>query len=77
MAAVWHIFTLARAAETLEIDEDTLSDLAQGMQPEDGCVFIWGTGEMADGVTGFTPFGIENLQEQIDRKRRDSKPGLR
>ena len=37
------------------------------MEPEDGRLHVYGVGE--DGVTAFTRFGIENLQEIIADQR--------
>jgi hypothetical protein len=45
MAAPAHAFTISRAAEILSEDEELLWDLAVNLEPEDGCLWIYGTGE--------------------------------
>jgi hypothetical protein len=40
-----------------------LWDVANGMDPEDGLIWVFGVGD--DGVMAFTDFGIENLIELI------------
>ena len=39
------------------------SDVAYGMDPEDGLIWVFGLGD--DGIMAFTDFGIENLMELI------------
>ncbi len=48
-------------------DEDGLQDLAMDMDPEDGCLSVYGTNTLS--TTAFTPAGIEFLRQLIlDRK---------
>ena len=47
----------------LDEDEDWLHELSIDMFPEDGCLYVYGVGE--DGVTAFTQYGIECLQQII------------
>ena len=35
------VFTIARVAEMLGEDENWLSDVALGMEPEDGCLAVY------------------------------------
>jgi hypothetical protein len=44
-------------------DVDWLWDLSIDMDPEDGCLHVYGVGE--DGITAFTEDGIENLKQII------------
>jgi hypothetical protein len=53
-------------------DEDWLSDVANGMDPEDGVIWVYGVGE--DSVMAFTDFGIETLMELIRMYKEN--PGL-
>ena len=46
---------------------DQIFDLAIGMEPEDGIIWVYGPGD--DGAIAFTPFGIENLQVLIEMNR--------
>ena len=65
MAAITHVFTLARVAEMLGEDEDLLYEISIEMEPEDGVIHVYGTDD--DGTTAFTDFGIENLRELLHR----------
>ena len=69
---VHSVFTIGRVAKELGEDEDWLWDVANGMDREDGVIWVYGTGE--DGVMAFTDFGIENLMELIRMFKEN--PGL-
>jgi hypothetical protein len=60
---VHHVTTINRVAKDLGVDEDWLRDVANGMEIEDGVIWVYGFGE--DGVQAFTDFGIENLIELV------------
>lgn len=60
-----HVTTIARVAAELGEDEEWLSDVANEMEPEDGLIWVYGTGETAEGVMAFTDFGLENLDDLI------------
>ena len=64
MAAPSAVFTIARVAEMLGVDEDWLWDVALGMEPEDGYLAVCDVND--PGNTAFTLFGIENLEELIE-----------
>jgi hypothetical protein len=66
---VHSIFTISRVARDLGEAEDWLSDVASGMDPEDGVIWVYGIGD--DGVMAFTDFGIENLMELIRIHKED------
>jgi hypothetical protein len=67
MAAPSFVFTIARVAEMLGVDEELLHELAEELEPEDGCLWIYDTGDCA--TLGFTERGIESLKELLaDRK---------
>jgi hypothetical protein len=57
------VFTIGRVANDLGEDEDWLWDVANGMDPEDGVIWVYGIGD--DSVMAFTDLGIENLVELI------------
>lgn len=63
MAAVTHVFTVARVAEMLGVDEDLLHEIAIEMEPEDGRIYVYGVDD--EGVMAFTRFGLENLRELL------------
>jgi hypothetical protein len=69
MAAPSTVFTIARVAAMLGEDEDWLSDAALEMDPEAGCLTIYGVND--EGTTGFTSFGIENLKELVEIHKAD------
>lgn len=73
MAAITAVFTIARVAQMLGEDEDWLHEISIELEPEDGCISIWGTAEDADGSTGFTASGIENLKDLIREHRHQGK----
>ena len=52
--------TLARVARELGKDEESLFDLASGMDPEDGLIWVFGPDDDG-GAMAFTPDGIECL----------------
>lgn len=61
---VHHVTTINRVAEELGEDEDWLCDIANEMEIEDGCIWVYGIGE--DGILALTDFGIENLKELVE-----------
>jgi hypothetical protein len=69
MAAISHVFTIRRAAQTLGRDEDLLWDLLEQFEPEDGLLWVYDIDELE--APAFTSFGLDNLREiiadQIDR----------
>jgi transposase len=68
MAAPSAVFTIARAAEMLGETVELLDQIADQLEPEDGCLWIYDTSERA--TLGFTLRGIESLKELIaDQKR--------
>ena len=67
VAAISAVFTIGYVANMLGEDEDWLHDLSVDMFPEDGCLRVYGVGE--DGVTAFTEYGIECLQQIIADER--------
>jgi hypothetical protein len=63
------VTTIARIAKDLGEDEDWLRDIANGMEPEDGLIWVYGVGD--DGVMAFTDFGIDALMELISMHKED------
>ncbi len=55
--------TVDRVAAELGETVDRLHDLAIGMEPEDGVIWVYGTTEVE--ILAFTQFGVENLIEMI------------
>jgi len=63
VAAISHVFTLQRAAQILERDEDLLWDLSHQLDTEDGVLWIFDINDKE--ILAFTKQGIEALQEII------------
>jgi len=72
MAGISHVFTISRVAEMLGENEDWLQEISGEMDPEDGCLIVWGTGEQT--ITAFTDLGVENLAQLVKIYKAD--PGL-
>ena len=77
MAAISHVFTLARVAQMLGEDEEWLSDISIEMEPEDGIISVYGLGE--EYTPAFTASGIENLRQIVqihkENAQRPADPG--
>jgi hypothetical protein len=69
VAAIAHVFTISRVAQMLGEDEDWLFDIANEMEPEDGCLWSYGPGE--ETTLAFTDFGIENLTDLVQIHKAD------
>ncbi len=68
MAAPSFVCTIAYAAELLGETEEPLQELADQLEPEDGCLWIYDTDDRA--TLGFTERGVESLKELgLDQKR--------
>ena len=67
MAAISAVFTIGYVANLLGEEEDWLFDLAIGMEPEDGSLWVYGVGE--DCVPAFTREGIDNLRQIVADER--------
>ena len=65
---VQHVTIITQFAKELGGDEDWLRDVANGMEIEDGAIWVYGVGE--DCVQVFTDFGIEHLIELVRMYRK-------
>jgi hypothetical protein len=72
MAAPAHVFTIARVAQIIREDEQLLWDLAINMEPEDGCLWVYGTDEQH--TMAFTDRALEYLQELVAEHKRSNAP---
>ena len=70
MAAPAYAFTIDRAAEVLGEEEELLWDLALEMEPEDGKLWIRGTGEQE--TIAFTDQGLEKMRELLAEHERSN-----
>ena len=73
MAAPSYVLTIARVARMLDEDEAWLEKIAAEMEPEDGCLSVWGIDEDI-AVTAFTPRGVEHLKELVDLYKAQRPP---
>ena len=71
MAGIPFVFTIARVAEILGEDEEWLHELSMGLDPEDGCLWVFDINERE--VQAFTEYGIECLKEIITDQRADGR----
>ena len=67
MAPPSSVFTLSRVAEMLGEDEEWLHNIALDMEPEDGCLIVWGTGDQS--TTAFTHQGVEYLEQLVQNHK--------
>ncbi len=70
MARTRNLVTMERVAEILGEDVEWLIDIAIELEPQDGCLTVFGPGEQW--FYALTEDGVENLKEliQIHRTRR-------
>ncbi len=68
MAAPSYVFTIRRVAMMLEEDEETLEEIAEEMEPEDGRLRVLDLDDDIS-ITAFTDRGIENLKELLATRR--------
>jgi hypothetical protein len=67
MARTRNLVTMERVAEILGEDVEWLIDIAIELEPEDGCLTVFGPGEQS--FYALTEDGIENLKELIQIHR--------
>ena len=70
MAAPSMVFTARFAASRLGVDIEVIEELAEQMEPEDGCLSILDSlDENAASITGFTRKGLDYLEDLLDARR--------
>jgi len=67
MAGISFVFTIARVAEMLGEDEEWLREISTNMDPEEGHLWVIGSGE--DQCPAFTEYGVECLRQIIIEER--------
>jgi hypothetical protein len=72
MATPASAVTISRAAEILGQDEELLWDVVDEMEPEDGCLWIYGTGD--EQTISFTAAGMEYLREMLPHYKDKRSP---
>lgn len=65
---VRHVYTVDRIARDLGVHEDLIHDLALGLGPEDGLIWVYGLDD--DGVLAFTDEGLEEVQLSLEEYQR-------
>ncbi|MEQ1956825.1 hypothetical protein [Mesorhizobium sp. CN2-181] len=76
MAAITRVYTLPLVADMLGEDADLLWEVYVDMEPEDGCLWVYGPDEQQ--IPAFTDFGLESLIDFIREhkaNRGDSQNG--
>ena len=77
MAAPSMVFTARFAASRLGVDIEVIEELAEQMEPEDGCLSILDSlDENAASVTGFTRKGLDYLEDLLDDRRSEFMKGI-
>ena len=61
---VHSVRTIGLVARELDKTEDEIADLALGMDPQDGLIWIYSPGH-EDGIMAFTYDGVDNLETLI------------
>jgi hypothetical protein len=67
MATPGVLFSLSRVTKMLGEDEELLRELAQDMDPEDGCIWVLGPDD--ESTLAFTQGGVENLQQLLEIRK--------
>ena len=77
MAAPSMVFTARYAARKLGVDLEVVEELAEQMEPEDGCLSIIDSlDDNADCVTAFPDKGLDYLDELLDQRKLDFMKGI-
>lgn len=66
MASISHVFTAARVATMLGVDETLIRDVSIGLDAEHGRLWVYDT--TVEGAPAFTEAGLENLRYLLDRQ---------
>jgi hypothetical protein len=70
---VHHIYTAGLLAKRLGVDEHLINELAIGLEPEDGVIWVYGL-EDDDGITAFTDEGVEEIRLILEEYKAASSP---
>jgi hypothetical protein len=77
MAAPSMLFTARFVATRLGVDIDIINELAEQMEPEDGCLSIIDShDENAESITAFTHQGLDYLEDLINERRSEFMKGI-
>ena len=68
---VHRVTTIALVAAELGEDEEWLHEISEGMDPEDGVIWVYDTDERQ--TLAFTDFGVETLADLIADMRRSPR----
>ena len=68
---VHHVSTVDRVARDLGVSEALIQDLALGLEPEDGVIWVYGAND-DDGTLAFTDEGIEEIELLLEEYHRVS-----
>lgn len=68
---VHHVSTVERVARDLGVSEALIQDLALGLVPEDGVIWVYGAND-DDGILAFTDEGIDEVKLLLEEYHRVS-----
>lgn len=66
---VHHVYTVGSVAKRLGVEERLIHDLAVGLEPEDGVIWVYGLDD-DDGTMAFTDDGIDEVRLLLEEYRR-------
>ena len=70
---VHHVYTAGLVAKRLGVDEHLINELAIGLEPEDGVIWVYGLDD-DDGITAFTDEGVEEITLILEEYKRATSP---
>jgi hypothetical protein len=73
---VHHVYTVGSVAERLGVEERLMHDLAVGLKPEDGVIWVYGL-DNDDGTMAFTDEGIDEVRLLLEEYHRVAPPSPR
>ncbi len=65
---VHHVHTVASVAKRLGVEESLIHDLTDGLEPEDGVIWVYGLEE--DGTMAFTDDGVDEVRLLLEEYHR-------
>jgi hypothetical protein len=66
---VHHVYTAQHVAKELGVSDDLVHELAVGLEPEDGVIWVYGV-DYDDQTLAFTDEGVREVQLRLEQYRR-------
>ncbi len=70
---VHHVYTAQHVAKELGVSEDLIHELAVGLEPEDGVIWVYGV-DYDDQTLAFTSEGVEEVRLLLEQYNRITQP---